>query len=85
MKEMCEKVQPEAGAINYECWTLSDDNLLCVYECYADPEACNAHLPTLGGFAPRFMQLFGITKFTVFCDLPEDTKETVTPIGRFAK
>lgn len=93
MTEMVETVHPEVGTLNYE-WTLGEDGRrLHVYERYRDAEATTLHLGTWAKFAPRFMALVDVTRFSVFSDLTPALREAVAgmdpvymkPIGGFAK
>lgn len=93
MNEMVEAVKKEPGTLAYE-WTLGlDSESVQVYERYANEEETKKHLLTWGKFATRYTTLVSITKFTVFSELSDELKQSVSglnpvymsPVGGFSR
>jgi quinol monooxygenase YgiN len=82
MDEMVESTRAESGALAFEWFIGEDEDVVHIYERYADSEAVLTHLATFGEtFAARFLDAVDATRLTVLGAPTDEARRSLTGLG----
>jgi quinol monooxygenase YgiN len=83
MEEMVESTRAEPGALIYEWFVSDDEDVVILYERYADSAAALTHSDAFAAkFAERFRDLVDPTRFTVLGTPSDEAKTALSRPGR---
>jgi quinol monooxygenase YgiN len=83
MEEMVESTRAEPGAVVYEWFVSDDEDVVILYERYADSAAVLTHSEAFHAmFGARFLDLVEPRRFTVLGAPSEEAKAALTVPGR---
>ena len=82
MNEMVTATREEPGTLGYEWYLDAAGNTCHIVERYADSDAALVHIANFDArFAPRFMECFEPTSFTVYGNPAEGVRAALEEMG----